>query len=141
MRKKWLIPIITIVIIFVFIIIGASILISNRYDASIGTYLVSKDGAAILICERTPIVMSNRTEHDLYANLSIGDKILVIHDGIATSYPAQTSAYAIFKVNSGSAKEIPPSVIEELVELGWIEETEDIKLGLPSGEAVNDDKN
>ena len=141
MKNKRLNLVITIVSILVLAIAGAYILVCNGYDVSTGIYLESKDGTAILICERTPIVMSNRTERNLYDNLCIGDKILVIHDGIQESYPAGTGAYAVFKVNSGSAGEIPPSVIAELVELGWIEETEDIKLGLPSGEAANDDKN
>ena len=141
MKKKWLNPAITIVAILILAIAGAYILVCNGYDVSTGIYLESKDGTAILICERTPIVMSNRTERNLYDNLCIGDKILVIHDGIQESYPAGTGAYAVFKVNSGSVGEIPPSVIAELVELGWIEEIEDIKLGLPSGEATSDDKN
>lgn len=140
-KQKWLIQVVTIVAVLVVVIIGVRVLIYNGYDASTGIYLESKDGAAILICGKTPIHMSNRTERGMFDNLNIGDKILVIHDGIAESYPARTGAYAVFKVNSGSAGEIPPSVIAELVELGWIEETEDIKLGLPSGEAANDDKN
>lgn len=135
-KQKWLIPVVTIVAVLVVVIIGVRVLVYNGYDASTGIYLESKDGGAILICEKTPIQMSNRTERDMFDNLNVGDKILVIHDGIAESYPARTGAYAVFKINDGNTGAIPPSVVDELVELGWLEIKEDVELELPSGEPV-----
>ena len=66
---------------------------------------------------------------------------MVVHDGIAESYPAGTGAYAVFKVNDGVTGAIPPSVIEEMIELGWIDSEEDVELGLSSGEANNNVEN
>lgn len=103
-------------------------LIYKGYDVSTGVYLESKDGAAILICKKTPIKMSNRMERDLFDNLDIGDKILVINDGITESYPARTGFYAVFKINDGTTGTIPSSVVAELIELGWIENEEDLDL-------------
>lgn len=140
-KKKWAIPIASIITILVLIIACVGILLHKGYDISEGVYLESKDGSAIIVCERTPIIMSNRTNRDLFDTLKIGDKILVIHDGIAESYPARTGAYAIFKINDGVTGAIPPSVIEELIELGWIDSAEDVEFGLSSGEANNNVEN
>lgn len=140
-KEKWLIPVAIIVAILVLIIACVSILLHKGYDVSEGLYLESKDGSAIIVCERTPIIMSNRTNRDLFDTLEIGDKILIIHDGIAESYPARTGAYAIFKINNGVTGAIPPSVIEELIELGWIDSAEDVEFGAPSGEANSNAEN
>lgn len=116
---------------------GTGILIYKGYDVSMGVYLESKDGRAILICERTPIIMSNRTERELFDSLNIGDKILVFHDSIAESLPARTGVYAVFEMNDGVTGELPPSVIDELIALGLIETAEDVKIESPSGEVGN----
>lgn len=60
-KKKWLIPLAIIAAILVLVTAGVGVLIYKGYDVSTGVYLESKDGAAILICEKTPIKMSNRT--------------------------------------------------------------------------------
>lgn len=140
-KKKWLISLSIIVAVLILVTASAGILIYKGYDVSTGVYLESKDGAAILICEKTPIKMSNRTERELFDSLNIGDKILVFHDGIAESYPARTGAYAVFKINNGTTGAIPPSVVDELIELGWIETAEDVEVESPSGESVNDVEN
>ena len=134
-KKKWIIPVATIVAILVLAITWVGVLISKGYDVSEGVYLETKDGSAIIVCKRTPIKMSNRTNQDLFDNLEIGEKILVIHDGIAESYPARTGAYAVFKRNDGVTGAIPPSVIEEMIALGWIDSAKDVEFDLPSGES------
>lgn len=135
-KKKWLIPVVTIIVILSLIIIYMCILIGKGFGVSEGVYLETKDGSAIIVCERTPIVMSNRTNRDLFDNLEIGNKILVIHDGIAESYPARTGAYAVFKRNDGVTGAIPPSVIEQLIALGWIDSAEDVEFNSSAGEVT-----
>lgn len=134
-KKKWVIPIVSIITILVLIIACIGLLLHKGYDVSEGVYLESKDGSAIIVCERTPVKMSNRTNRDLFDNLEMGDKILIIHDGIAESLPASTGAYAVFKRNNGITGAIPPSVIEEMIEFGWIDSAEDVEFGASSGEA------
>lgn len=136
-KKKWLFPIETIIAILVLVTICLGEFISSGFGVSEGIYLESKDGSSIIVCKRTPIVMSNRTNRDLFDNLEIGDKILIIHDGIAESYPARTGAYAVFKRSDGITGAIPPSVIEELIELGWIDSAEDVEFGYPTGESFS----
>lgn len=136
-KKKWLMPVVIILVVLVLGIACFGILISKGYGISEGVYLETKDGSAVIVCERTPIKISNRTNRDVFANIKIGDKILLIHDGIAESLPARTGAYAVFKVNDGVTGAIPPSVIEEMIYLGWIDSAEDVELDAPSGESSN----
>ena len=92
---------------------------AKSLDFSVGRVL-SANSSMMLILDNSPIQMSCRTNHeDLYAKLSDGDKVLVLHDGIVESYPGRTGAYAIFKLEDGSIADIPDAVMESLTELGW----------------------
>ena len=125
MKKKiWLIPVAVIGALLIVFIAFAGIMINKGYGMSQGLYLEGKDGQAMLICENSPIVMSNRTNRELFDDLEVGDEILVIHDGINESYPGQTGAYTIIKLSDGDIANIPQIVIDQLVELGWLESAE-----------------
>ena len=125
MKKKiWLIPVAVIGALLIVFIAFAGIMINKGYGMSQGLYLEGKDVQAMLICENSPIVMSNRTNRELFDDLEVGDEILVIHDGINESYPGQTGAYTIIKLSDGDIANIPQIVIDQLVELGWLESAE-----------------
>ena len=110
-----------IVAVFVLAITGIIIMINKGYGISTGQYLEAKNGQDLLIRDNSPIVMSNRTEKELFDDLDIGDMILVIHDGIAETYPGRTGVYAIFKLSNGAIDDIPKNVVNQLIELGWLE--------------------
>lgn len=75
----------------------------------------------MMVLDNSPIGMSNRSRDEkLFERLSTGDKILVVHDGIAESYPGQTGAYFLWKLEDGSAADVPVQVIETLEEMGYI---------------------
>ena len=120
-RNKWIISIVIIVAVFVLAITGIIIMINKGYGISTGQYLEAKDGQALLIRDNSPIEMSNRTERELFDELDMGDMILVIHDGIAETYPGRTGVYAIFKLSNGAIDDIPKNVVNQLMELGWLE--------------------
>lgn len=123
--KKWLkITFGIVCAIIILLVIGIYILINKGYGMSVGRYLEVKDGTAMLVRENSPISMHNRTNWDLYDKLDTGDKIFVIHTGIAESYPGQTGVYAIFKISDGTIADIPQKVIKELNKLGWIDTVE-----------------
>ena len=119
--KKWWISIIVIAVILVLLVAGVGALMYRGYSVSTGIYLEAKNDTAILVCDQTPIVMSNRTQKDLFADLETGDKITVVHDGIQETYPAGTGVYAVFANKDGTTGEIPPSVMDTLTEMGWFE--------------------
>lgn len=118
-KKKWLIPVSIIVAIFLIIATGIGIMTSKGLGFSIGRYLPTENGTGMLVVDNSPIVMSNRTNRDLFRKLNVGDKILVIHDGIQETYPGKTGVYAVIKIKDGSNEDIPQKVVDDLTELGW----------------------
>ena len=88
---------------------------------TVGRCLIADNGSVMLIDDNSPIVLSVKNPDSL-ENLSTGDKILVFHDGIRESYPAQTFAQFVMKLGSGTEADIPADVITQLRELGWIKQ-------------------
>ncbi|MBQ8765791.1 MAG: hypothetical protein IJZ16_03215 [Clostridia bacterium] len=104
-----------------FVVAGFGIMTTKGYGITEGRCLITATGSYMLIDENnSPIVMSNQSEKDLFADLSSGDEILVLHDGIQESYPAGTGAYYCIKLNDGKPEDIPTSLIENLTEMGWL---------------------
>ncbi len=87
-----------------------------------GRMLVGKNSYIIIDDkEKSPIVMSvNGSEDDFFAGYNTGDRVEVMTDLIAESYPAQTHVYHIKLLEKGSQKDIPFDVLSSLRELGWI---------------------
>ena len=126
-KRKWILPVcITIgVLLFLFIafVAFAGIMTAKGYGISVGNFLPSSNGSTLIVVDNSPIRMSNLSDNeDLFSKCSTGDKLLVVHSGIAESYPAQSGAYFILKLGEGDITDINDEVIEELTELGWLEE-------------------
>ena len=128
-KKKWLIPVAIFAAILILAVVGIGIMIAKGYGISTGRYLEAKNGSAIFVRDNSPIVMSNRTDRELFNKLDVGDKILVIHDGINETYPGGTGAYAVFKLRNGTTGDIPQMVVNELIELGWLDTEIEINTG------------
>ncbi len=119
-NKKWLIPVCILLSLALLIGAGIAYINARSLGLSVGRCIVS-NGRYILVSGNSPIVMSNRTtDSELFGKLTSGDKILVIHGGVAESYPGQTGAYAVFKLSSGTLGDISDSLLEQLRELGWM---------------------
>ncbi len=104
------------------IAIGMGIMTSKGYGFTQGKCLITAQGSYMLIDENnSPIEMSNQSDKDIFSDLSSGDEILVLHDGIQESYPARTGAYYCKKLSDGKAEDVPQSVIEGLTEMGWLQ--------------------
>lgn len=126
MKKKLIIILCIILAVFLLVtatfVIGMGVMTVKGYGITQGRCLITATGSYMLIDENnSPIEMSNRSEKDIFADLSSGDEILVLHDGIQESYPAGTGAYYCKKLNDGKPEDIPTSVIKSLTELGWLE--------------------
>ena len=89
-KKKWMLPL---CVVGVLLLICAGLLwyaVSHSLDFSVGRCLVADNGSYVFIDGNSPIVMSNRKDKEgMFAGLETGDKILLLHDGIAESYPAR----------------------------------------------------
>lgn len=104
------------------VILAALLLFLSRSSLGVsrGRYLVDSSGTCLLIKGSAPIVLHHQTGHLPACNkLTNGDEILVLHDGIAESYPAQTKAYGILQISDGYMEDIPTAVLDSLVDLGW----------------------
>ena len=75
----------------------------------------------MMVLDNSPITMSNHSwNKELFEDLDTGDKILVLHDGIAESYPGQTAVYFCVRLEEGAATDVPETVISSLEELGYV---------------------
>ena len=117
-KKRWIIPVAIVGAMLVALI--ALLPTALRYGSSSGYYLETNDGGAMIIVGNSPIVMSNQTKRDLFGDFKNGDIITVLHDGILESYPGRTGVYAVLSHKSGDSGDIPQSVIDSLVEMGWL---------------------
>lgn len=118
-KKVWIVlAIVAAVVVLLCVTVG--VMSSRSLGISTGRFLRAEHGAAMMVCDNSPISLSNQTNRDLFDGLETGDKILVLHDGIAESYPGQTGAYAVIRLKKGSIADIPQGVLESLRDLGWL---------------------
>ena len=116
MKKLWLTLATVLLLCISFVWFAAS----KSLSFTTGYYLESESGAFFLIDGTTPIHLSKRTNSsNRGSSLTNGDRILVLHDGIAESYPAQTGTYGLWKLRSGRIEDIPVSVLDSLIDIGW----------------------
>lgn len=123
MKKRNIIIVSVISAVFIVGIIAGSVfaMLESSFSFSTGTVLKSDNGTVFLIKNNSPVRLGDYTEEGkLLAGLETGDKILVLHDGIAESYPASTSARFVIKTGDGGEGSIPEEVVSSLSELGWI---------------------
>ena len=92
MKKKiLLIGSLSLVLLFVLAVLFMA---KSSLGISKGAYLLSDHGASLIVIDNSPVSMhSQRDKDDLFEDLSDGDKVLILHDGIAESYPGKTGAY------------------------------------------------
>ncbi len=120
MKKiKWLIPAVIVGAVIVALI--ALLPLALRHGSSSGYYLEAKDGAAMIIVGNSPIQMSNQTNRDLFKGFENGDRITVLHGAVAESYPGRTGVYAVLRHKRGNAGDIPQTVINSLMSMGWLD--------------------
>ena len=125
MKKKLLIPILIICAVFIAGIAAGAFAISySSVGISTGVCLVSDNGSVFLVDKNSPVRLSDFSDADRLSGLETGDRLLVVHDGIAESYPASTGLIFYVRLARGKEAEIPDTVIASLKELGWIGESE-----------------
>lgn len=117
-NKKYIIPCCIIggliVLIFLVFFIIMIICASKGLSISTGRFYLSENGDYMLIDDDTAIIMSNQSSNDaLFNNLTSGDKILVVHDGIETSFPGRTSVHYCFRISNGDIDDIPMAIINQ----------------------------
>lgn len=109
---------------FLLVVLGAIFLLSacntTTMDVSTGRCIVTADGHYLLLEGNSPIIMRDASDSgNLFTDLKTGDMIQVSHDGVEESYPGQTAAYRLKKLEDGDISQIPADVIASLSELGY----------------------
>ncbi|MBP3617735.1 MAG: hypothetical protein J6J38_06840 [Lachnospiraceae bacterium] len=149
-KRKWVLPVVivgsVIALLFIACLIILGIMAKKELGFSKGRYLAGRDGVSMVVTDdapdgitdpeereryMSPVVMSNRTERELFKNLETGDKILFVHGGIKESYPAGTGVYAVFKLKKGSRGDIPQKLLNDLTAMGWLESAVDMNADFP----------
>lgn len=107
-KKKWILPIsiiggvviLCIVVVFAFGAIlsaqGYGISIGRLYFADNGTYLIDSDDMAMRVSDCSD-------DKELFKGYRNGDKVILFHDGVEETYPAQTGGYRIFCLSKGDS--------------------------------------
>lgn len=105
-RRKWLLLVsiaggIVAVCVLAVVIFGAVISAKGYgfstgrvYFAENGTYLIDSDDMAMQVAD----LSKNET---LFDNLNNGDEVILLHNWVETSYPAQTGGYLLFCFSKG----------------------------------------
>ena len=86
-----------------------------------GVCLVADNGSVLLIAKDEPIVLHDRSGNGLLEGIQTGDRVRVLHDGIAESFPAQAGIYKLVKTGEGSIDDIFPQTLDLLRQLGWLD--------------------
>ena len=103
------------------LICGVLLMASRGMGISTGTCIEASNGRYLILLRGSPIAMHQRSgEENIFRNLDTGDKLLILHDGIAESYPGKTGVYLLLKLADGDASDVPEDVIGQLRELGWL---------------------
>ena len=126
-KKKWLIPVMIIGSILIVLGTAVGIFFAKGYRVSVGAYVEHRNGNPFLVFDNTTIRMDNETNHKLFKDLTIGDQILVIHDGIGEGlsihgiHMFREDACVVFKLRDGTIEDVPQAMVEHFVKFGWLE--------------------
>lgn len=59
-------------------------------------------------------------DFNIFADLSVGDRIKIMNGMFEETYPARTEVYSVEKISDGSMDDIPTEIISELEEFGRV---------------------
>ena len=103
------------------LVVGIAALVISGLTPAVGYVIAADNGQYLIVLDDSPVVMGNCTrDENLFVGLKTGNQVLILHDGIRESYPAQTGVYFCMNIGSGDPDKIPAHIMESLTELGWI---------------------
>ncbi len=88
---------------------------------STGPCIAAGNGSYMIVMGNSPVVLHPRFDNEtVFADLTTGDEIFIIHDGIQETYPGGTGLYYLRKLSDGELTDVPAQVITQLREMGWM---------------------
>lgn len=127
MKKKRFIPVLIVGGILIVLGTAVGIFFAKGYQVSVGAYVEHRNGNPFLVFDNTTIRMDNETNHKLFKDLTIGDRILVISNGIDEGlsihgiHMFREDACVVFKLRDGTIEDVPQAMVEHFVKFGWLE--------------------
>ena len=77
-----------------------------------GTCIAADNGSYLVVLDRFPIIMRSRWgSGEMFDDLETGDRIFIIHDGIAERYSGRTGVYFCIKLGEDYEEDIPKDMI------------------------------
>lgn len=122
-KRKWILPVsivggvivLCIVAVFAFGAIlsaqGYGISAGRLYFADNGTYLIDSDNMAMRVSDCSK-------DAELFKGYQNGDKVILFHDGVNETYPAQTGGYYIIRTSKGDGAYKPADEVLGIVSFG-----------------------
>ena len=114
-KKKQLLLIVAAVL-----VVGVAALVISGLTPATGYVIAADNGQYLIVLDDSPVVMASRPrDENLFRGLKTGNQVLILHDGIAESYPGQTGVYFCMNIGTGNPDKIPAHIMDSLAELGW----------------------
>ncbi len=110
MKKKIIVPLFLLALILI-VCTSAPLIFSSR-GISQGQLYISDGRAFLVTSENSAMIVSDRTKNkNLFEKYENGDTLLLFHDGIAESFPAQTGGYYALRLSKGNGSFRPDDSI------------------------------
>ncbi len=120
-KKKWLLPVCIVSGVIVFCILlcifSLHLLHSKGYMLSTGIFYMEDEAFLIGDAEYALLHLgTGKKDKRIFKNCNNGDKVLVIHDGVLTSYPGMTAAYFVLRLEKGDTDYKPTEKVYDSME-------------------------
>lgn len=124
MKRKWIVPVciaagVLLVCVAAFFI-AAGVISEKGFSLTEGRLYLEDDKAWLIEESGGAVSLSDRTkDKDLFRDCVSGDRVLVLHDWLLETYPAQTGAYGIWCLEKGNGDYRPEDAVLGRVDIGW----------------------
>lgn len=124
MKRKWLLPLCitagVLLLCAVAVLIAVGIISEKGFSFTEGRLYLEEDKVWLIEDSGGAISLSDRSKgKDLFKNSVSGDRILLLHDWLLETYPAQTGAYWIWCLEEGDGSYRPDDAVLGRVDIGW----------------------
>ncbi len=121
-KKKWLCTVSTVFIVFVLCVVAllvtAGIMSARGYGITAGRLYFADSVCFLIDSDDDAMIVSDQSMHkNLFDGYISGDKVVLIHDGIAESYPARTGGYHVLRISKGDGTYKPEDEVIGVVTL------------------------
>ncbi len=120
-KRKWILPVSivsgVIVLCLVAVVAFGAILSAKGFGISTGFLYFSDNSTYLIDSDDTAMRVSDCSDdEDLFEGYQNGDKVILFHDGVNETYPAQTGGYRIIRLSKGDGTYKPADEVLGIVQ-------------------------